>query len=302
MRRLVQPVLAMACLLDCRPLAHAQVLPLAAPEIQTAKVCALSPASADKHLSGPEVMITELNFEGDLRIPAGDLDEIAKSLKLRKYTDDADGVTSEVLERVRRAWQEQGYFKVEVRGEAKILTSSPASESLSVAVHVEAGEQYRLEEIRFENNRVVSNVKVLRPLFPLKDGDVFDRAAIAKGLDNLRFAYGQLGHINFTSIPNTRFNEDRQTISLDVDVDEGKKFFVSSLRVLGLDDSVLKDSLLKPGDVYDQRLVNLFVQQHASSSLTDVSPDSRVRRQLDERAGTVAITFDFRVCPLQGQP
>jgi len=247
-------------------------------------------------------MITELNFEGDLRIPAGDLDEIAKSLKLRKYTDDADGVTSEVLERVRRAWQEQGYFKVEVRGEAKILTSSPASESLSVAVHVEAGEQYRLEEIRFENNRVVSNVKVLRPLFPLKDGDVFDRAAIAKGLDNLRFAYGQLGHINFTSIPNTRFNEDRQTISLDVDVDEGKKFFVSSLRVLGLDDSVLKDSLLKPGDVYDQRLVNLFVQQHASSSLTDVSPDSRVRRQLDERAGTVAITFDFRVCPLQGQP
>jgi outer membrane protein insertion porin family len=281
-------------------MARAQIFVPAAMQDQTT-VCAPSPSSAEKRPSGPEVIIAELNFEGDLRMPNGDLEQIATSLKQQRYFGDPDAVTSEVLERVRLAWQNQGYFEVEVLGEEKILTSSPAAERISISVHVEAGQQYRLEEIRFRGNRKVSNVRALRPLFPLKDGDVFDRAAIAKGLDQLRFAYGQLGYINFTSIPNTQFNEDRETISLVVEFDEGKKFYVSSLNVLGRVDSVLKDSLIKEGDVYDERLVNLFVQQHAPSSV-DASLDSRIHRQLDESAGTVAITFDLRDCPFQEQP
>ena len=269
---------------------------------QTVTACATSPSSFDNRPSDPEVKIAELNFEGDLRIPNADLEQIATSLKQQKYSGDQDAVTSDVLERVRLAWQNQGYFKVEARGEAKILTSSPAAERILINVYVEAGQQYRLQDISFKNNRQISDARALRPAFPLEDGDVFDRAAIAKGLEQLRFAYGQIGHINFTSFPNVVFNEDRRTISLVVDVDEGKKFYVSSLKVLGREDSILKDSLIKPGDVYDERLVNLFVQQHAASSAADVPLDSRVRRQLDERAATVAITFDFRDCPVQEQP
>ena len=35
------------------------------------------------------------------------------------------------------------------------------------------------------------------------------------------------------------------------------------------------------------------------SSLQVASPDSRIDEQIDEQAGTVAITFDYRPCPLQ---
>jgi|ERR1017187_2577165 hypothetical protein len=151
----------------------------------------------------------------------------------------------------------------------------------------------------FGNNRAISNEKFLRDLFPLKDGEIFSRKEIAKGLDNLRFAYGQLGYVNFTAIPNTRINEEGQTISLEVDVDEGKQFSVSSMRILGLDDHLLEDSPLRPGNIYNQRLARLFVQEHAPSSLADTSPDSRIHLQLDEGAGTLAIAFDFRDCPIE---
>jgi outer membrane protein insertion porin family len=208
---------------------------------------------------------------------------------------------SEVLERVRRAWEDRGYFKVQAHGDASVLTSSPTSERIAVTVQVDEGQQYRLEDIRF-NNRAISNVDALRSLFPLKDGDIFSREEVAKGLDNLRFAYRQLGYINFTSIPNTQFNDERQAISLGIDIDEGKQFYVSSVGILGRDDHVLKDSLLKRGNVYDQRLVDLFLQERASSLPTDASPDSRIHLRLNERAGTVAVTFDFRPCPLQEQP
>jgi outer membrane protein insertion porin family len=49
-------------------------------------------------------------------------------------------------------------------------------------------------------------------LFPIKDGDVLSRENIAKGLENLRKAYTELGYINFTSIPNTTFDEEKKLV------------------------------------------------------------------------------------------
>lgn len=291
---ITQPALALACLLSCQPPIHAQV-PVTNLEGQNVRAC--TPSSTDQQPSGPEVTIAELRFEGDLRMPAADQDQIAIALKQRTFSGEPDGVTSEVLELVRRAWQDRGYFEVEVNADAKVLTSSPAGQRISITVQVDEGQQYRLREIRFNNNREITNVAALRSQFPVKDGDVFDRAAISKGLDNLRSAYLQMGHLNFTSIPNTQVDESTPMISLVIDVDEGKKFIVTSVSTLGVEDGVLKDSLLKPGKVYDQRLVDLFRQEHMPPPPNDASPDSRVHLRLDERAATVAVTFDFRPCP-----
>jgi outer membrane protein insertion porin family len=180
-----------------------------------------------------------------------------------------------------------------------VLSSSPVSERIGIVVQVDEGQQYLLGGIRFRNNRAISNEEFLRDMFPLQDGEIFSRKEIAKGLDNLRFAYGQLGYINFTAIPNTQINEENQTISLEVEVDEGRQFSVSNMRILGRDDQVLHDSLLQPGDIYNQRLVNLFFQKHAPPSVSHITPDSRVDLKLDERAATVAITFDFRDCAVE---
>jgi hypothetical protein len=48
------------------------------------------------------------------------------------YSGETDEVASEGLERVRAAWEDRGYFRVQVGGEAKVLTSGPASERITV--------------------------------------------------------------------------------------------------------------------------------------------------------------------------
>ena len=72
---------------------------------------------------------------------------------------------------------------------------------------------------------------------------------------------------------------------------------------MGLDEAdfqnAVRDLLVKPGDVYDQRLVDLFLQEHASLLPITAPPDSPIDLQLDERAGTVAITYDFRPCRVE---
>jgi len=55
----------------------------------------------------------------------------------------------------------------------EVLTSSPVNQRISIKVRVDEGQRYRLGDIAFKNNRAVSNVKALRSLFPIKEGEVF---------------------------------------------------------------------------------------------------------------------------------
>jgi outer membrane protein insertion porin family len=294
-------VLALAQVMICSTPTHAQTTPHAA-EAPRSRPCLPVPAS-DEQPNGPEVTVAELTFHGDLHLGLEEQEQIASSVRRQRYSRGLDEATSEVLERVRAGWQEHGYFKVEVRGDARVLTTSPPSQRVAVTVDVDEGRQYRLGEITFKNNRAVTNIKALRSLFPITDGDIVDRGEIVKGLESLRKAYGQLGYINFTVIPNTSIDEERQTISLEVDVDEGKQFYVSSINVLGLDQqesqNALKDLLLKRGEIYNQRLIELFLQKLGFLMPGDSPSPSMVQWRIDQQVATVAITFDFRQCPIQ---
>lgn len=273
------------------------------PEGRNPKACRRLSSSGGEQHSGPVVTIAELSFEGSLLMTAADQAQISASIRQQAYAGDRAEVISQVLEKTKATWQEHGYSDVQVRGDSKILSSSPANEQVALTVHVDEGPQYRLERITFNNNREVTNVEALRSLFPIKNGGIFDRASIREGLDNLRKAYLDLGHLNFTYIPNATIDEGSQTASLDIDIDEGKKFFVSRIDIMGLDEAdfqnAVRDLLVKPGDVYDQRLVDLFLQEHASLLPIAAPPDSLIDLQLDEREGTVAITYDFRPCRVE---
>jgi outer membrane protein insertion porin family len=119
------------------------------------------------------------------------------------------------------------------------------------------------------------------------------------GLENLRKAYGEMGYINFVAFPETRFDDERKTISLDVDLDSGKQFYFSEVNVLGLDEAarqqLLNDLPIQRGQVYNSRLWELSLLKHAS-----MFPACECRwgqpLKLDEKTGTVTVTLDFRPC------
>lgn len=301
MRRwLAQPVLlGIACLLASLP-TYAQLTDSdATSETRAARLCPPLPLGGSQS-SEPDISIAEVAFLGALQMPASDQEQIAASLKQRRYAGDLDGVVDELLERVRAAWQDRGYFKVQVSGNAKILTSSPVEQRIALSVHVDEGLQYRLGKIRFRNNnnKAVSNVESSRALFPVANGDVFSREKLAKGLEDLRKAYGKRGYINFTSVPDTRFDDEKSLIYLDIDLDEGKQFRVSSISLEGLDetarDEILRNLPLQPGQVYDQGFFELSLQR-LGALLDSCSSE----RRLNERAGTVEIRFACGQCPVE---
>ena len=192
----------------------------------------------------------KISFAGNSHHPSRNLRRSMKNLKpigiphsiffenLFARTYDASKL-EEDTERVRQAYHDKGYYyanvgdpETHIRNEGGLtaLTFRPRKgKRIDIKMPIEEGERYRLGSITFTGNKAVNNVKALRAQFALKDGDWFQATAVGKGLENLRKAYGKLGYINFVAIPKPTVTRPGRLVSLDIDIDEGKQYYVSRI-------------------------------------------------------------------------
>ena len=273
---------------------------------------------------GPKVKVGKIIFTGNQHVKSRILRSAMKNLKpigvphsiflenLFARTYDATKL-DEDTERVRQEFQNRGYFKVVVN-EAKtnihdtghkgfhvpLLQAGPGK-AVDITMPIEEGDKYRLGEITFKGNKAIQNTQALRSLFPIKDGDVFDRSKIGKGLEALGKAYGQYGYINFTSVPETRFDEEKKLIFIDIDVDEGKQFYVRRIEFEGntttRDKVIRREILLEEGQVYNQQLWEVSLQRLNQLGFFDtLKPEdpSVTERHLDEKNGTVDLLLKVK--------
>src|SRR6266436_6231222 len=270
---------------------------------------------------GPKVKVGHIRFRGNKHINDRTLRAAMKNLKpigiphsiflenLFAKTYDATKL-EEDTERVRAEFQNRGYFKVLV-DEPKTeihdtghtgfhipLLQPGLGKSVDITMPIEEGDRYHLGTITFKNNKAISNNAALRSLFAIKDGEIFSREKIAKGLENLRKAYGDAGYINFTSVPDTKFDDEKKIVNLEIDVDEGKQFNVRRIEFQGntttRDKVIRREIALEEGQVYNSHLWELsLLRLNQLGYFDQLKPDdpNTTDRKLDEKAGTVDLTL-----------
>jgi outer membrane protein insertion porin family len=232
---------------------------------------------------GPKVKVGKIRFDGNKNIKSRELQSAMKNLKpigiphsiflesLFSKTYDSTKL-NEDAERVRYFYQTKGYFKALVADPKTQIhdTSSfkwympwshKPGKAVDITLPVEEGAQYRLKEITFTGNKAITNTAALRSQFKLKDGDIFDTEQVRKGLDNLRKAYAALGYINFTPVPNTFPDDEKKLISMQIDLDEGKQFYVRRIEFQGntttRDKVIRRELALEEGQIYNGNLWEL---------------------------------------------
>jgi outer membrane protein insertion porin family len=270
---------------------------------------------------GPKVKVGKIIFEGNKAISSRELRSAMKNLKpigiprsiflenLFARTYDSTKL-SEDAERVRYYYQTKGYFKALVADPKTQIhdTSgvrwywpfkSTPGKAVDITLPVEEGVRYRLKEITFSGNKAVTNTAGLRVLFKIKDGDVFDTEAIRKGLESLRKAYAGLGYINFTPVPNTEADDEKKLISLRIDVDEGKQFFVRRIEFQGntttRDKVIRRELALEEGQVYNGNLWEislLRLNQLQYFEALKPEQDSEIKQNVQD--STVDITLKVK--------
>jgi outer membrane protein insertion porin family len=270
---------------------------------------------------GPKVKVGKIKFEGNKNVPTRTLRYAMKNLRpigvphsiflenVFARTYDATKL-AEDTERVRNEYQNRGYFKANpgdpktqihdtghTGGHIPLLQGGPGK-AVDITMSIEEGERYTLGGITFKNNKAVTNAKALRSIFPIKDGEIFSKEKVGKGIKNLEKAYGELGYINFTSIPETRFDDDKKLIFLDIDVDEGKQFYVRRIEFQGntttRDKVIRREVALEEGNIYNSRLWEVsLLRLNQLGYFDQLKPDDPniTVRQLDEKNGLVDLTL-----------
>jgi outer membrane protein insertion porin family len=247
------------------------------PEIKTIPPSSVSITFNIKE--GPTVKVGNITFTGNRAVNSRELRASMRNLRpigvphsiflenIFARTYDASKL-EEDTERVRRALQDRGYFRAGVsdpithirnEGGLSFFTFRPRQgKRIDIRIPIEEGQRYRLAGVNFTGNTHVPNTKALRAQFPTKDGEWFNATAVGKGLDNLRKAYGSLGYINFTAVPTPHVDDAKHTVTLDIDIDEGKSFTVSRIEFQGntitRDRVIRRELLIEEGQAYNSNL------------------------------------------------
>ncbi len=288
------------------------------PDIKT-----IPPASVQVNFlikEGPTVKVGEIKFTGNTHINSLLLRRSMKNLKpigipysiifenLFSNTFDASKL-EEDTERVRQAYRDKGYYntaieepKTQIRDQGGLnwLTFRPnKGKRIDILMPIEEGARYRLGTITFTGNKAVTNIKALRATFAVRDGEWFNATLVGKGLDNLKKAYGQLGYINFAAIPKPVFDDQKKTVSLNIDIDEGKPFYVSRIEFQGnritRDKVIRRELMLEEGHVYNSQLWEyslLRLNQLEYFEPLKVDQDSEAHQDLE--AGTVDLLLKVK--------
>ena len=270
---------------------------------------------------GPKVKVGNIKFQGNKNLNSRELRAAMKNLRpigiphsiflenIFAKTYDATKL-SEDAERVRIAYQDKGYFKAlvsdpktEIRNTKPGLLHVPLIQKpgkrVDITVPIEEGDKYTLKEIKFTGNKAITNTRFLRSLIALKDGATFNRTLIGKGLENLRKAYGELGYINFTPVPDTIIDEEKKQITLTIDLDEGKPFYVRRIEFVGntttRDKVIRRELALEEGNVYNSRLWELSILRlNQLGYFEPLKPEQDSETKQNNQESTVDITLKVK--------
>ena len=287
------------------------------------EVKTIPPASVQVNFNikeGPTVKVGVIKFTGNQHISSLPLRRSMKNLKpiglphsiifenLFSQTFDASKL-EEDTERVRQAYRDKGYYnaaieepKTHIRDQGGLnwFTFRPnKGKRIDILMPIEEGARYRLGTITFTGNKAVTNVRALRATFAVRDGEWFNATLVGKGLENLKKAYGQLGYINFGAIPKPSFDDQKKTVSLNIDIDEGKPFYVSRIEFQGnritRDKVIRRELMLEEGQVYNSQLWEyslLRLNQLEYFEPLKVDQDSEAHQ--DAEAGTVDLLLKVK--------
>ena len=231
---------------------------------------------------GPKVKVGKIRFEGNKKLKDRELRAAMKNLgptgiphsiileHIISRTYDASKL-QEDAERVRNEYQTKGYFHAIVNDpQTKNVDTGSSSlfhipfvkhgggKRVDITIPVEEGDLYHLGSITFKGNKAVTNVKALRSMFKMKDGEVFDITQVRKGLENLRKAYGHLGYIDFTALPEPKTDDEKRLVNLEIDIEEGKQYYVRRIEFVGnsttRDKVIRRELTLEEGQLYDSQM------------------------------------------------
>jgi outer membrane protein assembly factor BamA len=209
-------------------------------------------------------------------------------------------------EQIRPIYQKQGFLKVKL-GPAEVrLSGAPAAklpEQIPVYVPVAAGDAYRLGDVEWSGNNVISSIS-LTSYFAMKPGALADGMQMEAALDQIREEYGRRGYLEAVVQPEPAFDDGKHTVRYRVAITEGAQYHMGGWVITGLsatgESRVRTQFPIAAGDVFDKIKYEEFLtglQEHAKEIFGELpihyeTVGHYLRADADKK--TVDVLLDFK--------
>jgi outer membrane protein insertion porin family len=246
--------------------------------------------------------IESFSIEGNKDIKTEDLEEpLAKiGLKTGRIFDQS------VLDEVEQSLLDQYYSGGKYAAEVDSTVIDLPGNKVDIQIVIKEGKRAKIRQINIVGNTVFTDSEILDKLalrtphllsFIRKD-DLYSREALSGDLETVRSLYMDSGYADF-DIDSTQVavSPDKKSVFITVNVNEGQKFTISSVRLAG--DLILGEEALRPylqvvpEQTYSQRSISQSVDLlklalgNEGYAFAEVQPVP----DLDLVAKTVALTF-----------
>jgi outer membrane protein insertion porin family len=230
---------------------------------------------------GPKVRIGDIRFVGNTIFPEKDLKTALKLTKERgpvsvfKGTDKyhEEKLNYDLETNLKAFYQERGYLQVQIgdpltrifegpRGSIPMLRKT--KEQFLVEIPIEAGDQYKLGELKVENCGIFK-CDFLANLFQMRKGDVLNYKRVKTTIDNIKKLFGNYGFIDADLIPDQTPHPDTKSVDLTFNLQPGKQFTVHRIDYEGntktRDKVMRREFVIEEGKIFSSQLLETSVQR-----------------------------------------
>ena len=181
-------------------------------------------------------------------------------------------------ERIRDAYGNQGYAQAKVLDETlklratggahgqihlPLIKENHLGSAEDITIPIEEGRRYYLSKIDFTGVKLFRSTDFLMYSFGMRPGSPFSNEKMRNGLKNLTKLYSTYGYIDYAGEPDVEFVPNSDKVTLTMNVDEGKQFFIRRIDFVGntttRDKVIRRQLLLDEGDIYNSNLWDLSI-------------------------------------------
>ncbi len=206
--------------------------------------------------------------------------ELQKDAELKKGAMVTDNLIVTTNNYFKKKYQEKGFFNTKVTLDTKPDTSNV--NAVDMLIHIDKGVKIKIKRITFDGNEAMSDKKLRKAMKNTKKSVIgrfwksskYIEADFKEDLENIVTLYSERGYRDARVIDHTLTTNDDNSLSLNIKVEEGKKYIFGNIRFLGntryTDDQLQRLLRIEKGDTYNGKILKERVTGDGTPESEDI--------------------------------
>ena len=199
------------------------------------------------------------------------------------------------IQKIVQFYKDEGFYDIEVSTPQVLQIDQ---EKVKIMFTINEGIKYKVEEIKFEGNKVYSE-KEIQKVVTLKKGKVFKQSELDLSVQSISELYAERGYLQVRIDPEIVKDINLRSISVVFKIDEGQQIYVDSIYIEGLQSTkeivIRREILLKEGDIVNTKKLRRSVEKIYNLGFID---EVNIDFQPGATATSVDLVFNIR----EGRP